>query len=103
MQTNSNEAPQTKKSMSRGLFITVFEIGVLGGCLVAAFLAPPTFPLRTFLIICAGAFVAANALLLIRLRKPTYPNRKANNTRLNLAAGLGLLLLIWQIYERYGR
>jgi heme A synthase len=93
----------SKNPMPRGLFITIFEIGVLGGCVVAAFLAPPTFPLQTFLIICAGAFVVANALLLIRLRKPADSSRKVNNTRLNLAAGLGLLLLIWQIYERYGR
>ena len=92
--------------MRRAVFVAIFEAGVIGGCVLAFFLVPPTTPIRTFLIICASCFALANVLLFIRLRKPASsvtPEPKADNSKAYIAGSLGLLLIIWQLYERYGR
>jgi hypothetical protein len=111
---NSTEAPRLKKSMSRALFISIFEIAVILGCIIAAFTVPPSTPLKTFLWICAGAFIVANVLLFMALpgksshqgleqRREQQMDRKPNYFRMYFAGIIGVLLLLWQLYERHGR
>lgn len=102
-QTNSIEATPSKKRMPRWLLITIVEIAMVLGCVLALFLVPANTPLKTFLIICGCAFVLGNAMLFLQLRKPVDPNRKVDSSRLWLAGVFGLLAIIWQLYERYGR
>jgi len=82
--------------MPRALFVAIFEIGTLGGCVAAAFLVPPATPFRTFLTICAGAILLGNVMLIRSLRKPVDPKRKVDNTKLYVGATLRLLALIMQ-------
>jgi hypothetical protein len=93
IQTNSNETLPTKKSLPRAALIIIFEAAMIGGCVVAMFTVPRSTPLRTFLIICAGALVLGNLLLFKSLNKPVDPNRKVNYTRLYV--GLGIILIYW--------
>ena len=81
--------------MPRAIFIIIFETAMICGCFVAMFVVPRSTPLRTFLIICAGALILGNLLLFKSLNKPVDPARKVNDTRLYV--GLGLMLLYWGI------
>jgi hypothetical protein len=93
IQTNSNEAPQTKKQISRIALIVIFETAMIGGCAIAIFTVPRSTPLSTFLIICAGALILGNVLLFRGLNKASDSSRKTNYTRLYV--GLGLMLFYW--------
>jgi hypothetical protein len=81
--------------MPRAVFIIIFETAMICGCFVAMFVVPRSTPLRTFLIICAGALVLGNVLLFKSLNKPAHPNRKVNYT--TLYVGLGIMLVYWAL------
>ena len=108
-QTNPTEIVQTKKPTSRALFIVIYEVSIVLGCVLAAFLAPPTMLLKTFLWICAGAIVAANVLLVTALRtrarrpegEKTITQKKRHLTWWPII--FCWIWLLWELYERYGR
>ena len=68
---------------------------MIGGCIVAMFTLPRSTPLRTFLVICAGALILGNILLFRGLNKPVDSNRKVSYTRLYV--GLGIMLVYWAL------
>jgi hypothetical protein len=53
--------------MPRWFLITIIEVAMILGCVIAAFTVPPSAPLRTFLLICVGTIVVCNILLFINL------------------------------------
>jgi hypothetical protein len=92
--------------MPRWLFVTILEIAMVAGCLVAAFTVPPTTPLRTFLLICAGAMIFFNALLFIKFKKAATSDtltaaENKTNTGLWTTTGLMFLYLLWQLLKRW--
>jgi len=98
-----------KKPLPRALFIVIYEVLTVLGCVLAAFLAPPTMLLKTFLWICAGAIVAANVLLVSALRRrsrvpegeQTITQKKRHLTWWPII--LCWIWLLWELYKIFGR
>ncbi|HEV2709842.1 MAG TPA: hypothetical protein VGU67_06510 [Edaphobacter sp.] len=91
--TNSNEAPKTKKLISKTAKVVIFETAMVLGCFVAMFTLPRSTPFRIFLTICGGILILGNFLLFNALRKPVNPARKINKTRMYFAGAI--LLIYW--------
>ena len=95
--------------MSRVLFIVIYEVSIVLGCVLAVFLVPPTTLLKTFLWICAGAIVAANVLLVIGLRKRSRRQSgeqafaRKKSFQMYLPMILVWIWILWKLYERFGR
>jgi hypothetical protein len=103
------EALQTKKTMPRAVFIVIFEVAAVLGCVMAMFLVPPSTPLKTFLWICVGALICANVLLVFgmraqsRRRSNDQPAARRNSWMLWPLTIFFWIWIFWKLYERFGR
>lgn len=84
----------------RIVFFIAVNLGMFGGFILAAFWVPRETRLSTFGWTCTALFVLTNTLLGMKLRKPLAPDRKFNNKRAWLIAGLSVLLIIMEFLWR---
>ena len=73
------------------------------GCIAALFIVPDNTPAWIFWSTCAFFILFFNVMLFTRSRKPVEPTDNFDWRRTWAIAIIGLLVTIWQLYERYGR
>lgn len=74
--------------------IVIFECAALAGIALSAFTVPGNFPLKTFLLISASVFIAANILFFRAVtNKDRPPGKYKMSSRASLA--LSFIALYW--------
>jgi len=85
--------------MKKPLTIITVEIGMLGGIVAAALVAPRSTPLATFLMISGTAVVLGNVLLFRQLKKEPSAESSEGGQKLgiSLIVTIAILLLLYWV------
>jgi hypothetical protein len=88
--------------MKTAVKISIVNVGLFLGCIVALFLVPPTTPTTTFCVVCLSTILIANIVVFVvpRLRTRGGPE-PPNHFRSIAIWTLLFLFLILQFMSRY--